>query len=84
MSLSLRLKLSFAAHSCALKPSRCCQGDLSGGLVQLKKCPLRHRDDLLAAPVITAVSLRLILTVISGAGAELAVMMTRAGNVWSA
>ena len=45
----------------------------------MKKCPLRHCNDLLAAPVVTALSPLLILTVISGAGALLTVVMTRLG-----
>ena len=45
----------------------------------MKKCPLRHCNDLLAAPVATALSPLLILTVISRAGALLAVVMTWPG-----
>lgn len=48
----------------------------------MKKCPLRHCNDLLAAPVVTALSPLLILTVISGAGALLTVVMTRPGIGW--
>ena len=64
-----------------LKPKMCIWTKLAlpGRLVLMKKCPLRHCNDLLAAPVVTALSPLLILTVISGAGALLGVVMTRRG-----
>ena len=64
-----------------LKPKMCIWTKLAlpGRPVLMKKCPLRHCNDLLAAPVITALSPLLILTVISGAGALLTVVMTQLG-----
>ena len=67
-----------------LKPKMCIWTKLMlpERLVLMKKCPLRHCNDLLAAPVVTALSALLILTVISGAGALLGVVTTRLGVGW--